>query len=53
MKEKGLSEAVKEYRNKMKRKWNSEHRDKVKEYQERYWTKRYENEFKDNTVPRS
>lgn len=37
---KNLSEAAKEARRKYKREWNRKNKDKLKEYEKRYWEKR-------------
>lgn len=35
-----MNEAAKQARREYQRKWNAAHRDKVKEYQERYWNRK-------------
>lgn len=37
-----MTEAAREKRREYKRNWNRANRDKVKQYQERYWTKKVE-----------
>ena len=35
-----MNEAAKEARRAYKKKWNAEHRDRVKQYQEDYWNRK-------------
>ena len=37
-----MTDAARAKRNEYKRNWNRANRDKVKQYQERYWTKKLE-----------
>ena len=39
-KKKTAADAAKEARRAYKRKWNAEHKDKVKQYQQKYWERR-------------